>query len=331
VQGLTVGSEYFLAPLPLHDSAAGRLTSCIVIGLWFALLHVLSCRVIRSNVARMSLREAMSRTYFPSVPYGVAVVVFPGFIYFTGGFAYQVIDGGLTVVIFSSAALALTLLAVFLHLLHTSRSFLDRRFAFRDVCGSPTLLARVSQPLGFWGPPEVVRMYRSVLWPLAAHSDKFLLIVFAESAVVASIAAFQASTPSGCKAQFGLVALAVITFGIVYAAKAPYRLLVDNVLSVLTCIAILVMALTAAVANAESPNVRSAYTAALAMGIVCGSVRCLLTGWRSVVEYRFVEAAPQPRGARRVRLADEATTQEDTLVSIGAIPTVHSDGESSDD
>jgi hypothetical protein len=168
-------------------------------------------------------------------------------------------------------------------------------------------------------------MYRSVLWPLAAHSDKFLLIVFGESATVAIIASFQANTPSGCKAQFGLIALAAMTFGIMYAAKAPYRLLVDNVLSILSCVALIVMAFTAAIASPEAEGVRSAYSAALGTGIGVGFLRCGLTGWRSWAEFRFVAAAPQPRGERKVRVVDMDDTK-----SIGEIPVVDSDGASSD-
>eukprot|EP00672_Neobodo_designis_P028531 CAMPEP_0174854024 /NCGR_PEP_ID=MMETSP1114-20130205/29719_1 /TAXON_ID=312471 /ORGANISM="Neobodo designis, Strain CCAP 1951/1" /LENGTH=561 /DNA_ID=CAMNT_0016088697 /DNA_START=42 /DNA_END=1723 /DNA_ORIENTATION=+ len=325
VQGFTVGSEYFLSPLPVHDSAAGRLASCILLGVYIAAAHGLSCRTIRSNVARMPLREAMSRTFFPSVPYGAVVVLFPGFIYFSGGFAYQVIDGGLTVVIFSSAALALTLLGVMVHVLHTSRSFLDRRFAFRDqTSSSEGLAARTLHPAGFWGPPEILRMYRSVLWPLASHSDKFMFIVFAESATVAIVTSFQPSTPSGCKAQFGFVALCVLTFGVVYATKAPYRHPLDNVLSVLTCVALAVMAFTAAIVAPESDQVRDAYIAALSLGIVAGCARCVFALWWAIDEHRRgVEAMSlAPRGERRVRLPEG----ESHSPSAGEIPVVESDG-----
>ena len=156
----------------------------------------------------------------------------------------------------------------------------------------------------------------------------FLLIVFFESAAVALVASFQPSTPSGCKAQFGIIALTVFTFGIMYATKAPYRHTLDNALSVLTCCALMVMALTAAISGPEDPHVRDAYMAALSLGILAGCARCVLTSWRSFAEYRHVAAVPLPRGERRVRLVEDAHCSD---ASIGEIPLVDSDGSSAGD
>jgi hypothetical protein len=323
VQAFTFGAEYFLSPLPLHNSAAGRLMTNVLIAGYLAALHAISCRIISGRVARMTLREAMSRTYFPSVPYGVCVCLYPGFVYFAVLFAYQVIDGGLTVIIYSGAALAAVLLGAMVHVLFTARSFMDRRFALNESLPARNVFARFWQPLGYWGPPEVLRMYRAVLWPLAAHSDKFMLIIFAESGVTAAVTAYQPGARSECRAQFGLVALWTVFCTVVYLSKAPYRYFADNALSAMTNVALLVMTVSAAVADGDSEQLTKAYRAALILVIVLGAARCAITVWRTVKE-RKAQDAVTPRAARKVRLPD-------VLPMHDSIPEVVSDGESSGD
>jgi hypothetical protein len=307
IRAMTDGAEFFVAPFPIELSPAGRLGGVIAMTAYVALLHAATVQAIRRGVARISEREVMARTRFPSVPLAAVAMGLPGFVYFSVRFSYDVVDAGITVLISSVIFVGTVAAAAALYFLWSAPTFRERRFKSTAGWATSGWRNRLTTPTGHWSPSHVGQMYDSVLSVVSGDRDKFVLGVFAESVVLAFLTALQPSTAKQCRLQHGAISMWLAVSALLYATLRPYRYMADNVLSALTMLALLVMTLSSAL---QHRRVLQSFKAALGMCVILCVLRCTFAIWRAASEYRS-------RASRRAP-------------SVPPQSAVRSDGESSD-